>query len=92
MAELEVLLELQSGPDAATRQAARTIDRLIHFEPPATEAAFYYDQGLLMLHVHLTPDPARTLGDAMRQLEDFEDYHTLMRDGWERIQTKLVHK
>ncbi len=89
MAELEVLLELQSDPSGERLRTARWIDRLIHFEPPISEAAFYYDQGLLLLHAHLTDDPARTLADQLRGLEDFEEYHTLMRNGWDRIQAQL---
>ena len=65
MAELAVLVGLAAHPDGERLTAARRIDRLIHFEPPVSEAAFYYNQGLLMLHAHLTEDPAGTSGSTI---------------------------
>lgn len=89
LAELQLLLELAEHPDAERLKAARRVDRLVHFEPPVSEAAFYYDHRLFLLSAHLEADPVEQLMDPLRRLEEYDEYHQLMRQGWERIQSRL---
>lgn len=86
LAELEVMLALSKTSGQEQRLRARAIDHLIRFEPPASEAAFYYDQRLLLLEAHLSDQPAERLLTRLGRLQEFDDYHTLMRGAWAAIQ------
>lgn len=90
LSELEVMLALKSSSDGEPRLRARSIDALIRFEPPASEAAFYYDQRLLLAEAHLAPNPSGRLSSRLRGLVEFEDYAKLMRASWDGIQQQLA--